>query len=139
MKNFLYRWNPINLLIDDSSIFYKNHRLIYIIKISLIKQNFILYHAYSVTSQAKRERHLCIHKSHLYLFRSDKQLYIYLIKHDIAKCKKINSVMICKQTNLLYQVSATYNCKSELLKLARLESILKECDIRVIKIQSTVF
>jgi len=40
--------------------------------------------------------------------------------------------MICKQTDLLYQVSMI--CESELLKSARLENILKECDVRVMGI-----
>jgi len=51
--------------------------------------------------------------------------------------------MICKQTDLLYQVSAIY-CESKLLKSAKIrikirEHILKECDVRVMRIHNTVW
>lgn len=136
--------NQFTNLIDvsDISIFYKNHRLIYVIEIPLIEQNnFILYHAIPLPiKQNERGIYAFINPSYAYLgLRSDKQLYTHLTEHDLAKCKKINNVRICKQTDLLYQVSAVQNCESELLKSARLESIMKECDIRVTRIHNTVW
>lgn len=128
--------------VSEISIFYKNHRLIYIIEIPLIEQkNFILYHAIPLPiKQSEREIYAFINPIHTYLgLRSDKQLYTHLTEHDISKCKKINSIMICKQTDLLYQVSTIHNCESELLKSARLESILKECDVRIMRIHNTVW
>ncbi|KYN27540.1 hypothetical protein ALC57_03068 [Trachymyrmex cornetzi] len=53
-----------------------------------------------------------------------------------TRCNRQNNVMICRQTDLLYQVSAIYNCESELLKSARLENILKECDVRIMRIHT---
>jgi len=47
--------------------------------------------------------------------------------------------MIGKLTDLLYQDSTIFNCELELLKSARLENILKECDVRVMKIYNTQF
>jgi len=47
--------------------------------------------------------------------------------------------MICKQIDLLYQVSAIYNCESDLLKSIRLEDILKKCDVRVMNIHNIVW
>jgi hypothetical protein len=41
--------------------------------------------------------------------------------------------------SFVYQTSSTYNCESELLKSAKLERILEECDIRIIKITNTVW
>ncbi|KYM93376.1 hypothetical protein ALC62_16023, partial [Cyphomyrmex costatus] len=136
--------NQFTNLIDvsDISIFYKNHRLIYMIEIPLIEQNnFILYHIIPLPiKQSERGIYAFINPTYSYLgLRSDKQLYTHLTEHDIAKCKKINSLMICKQTDLLYQVSAVYNCESELLKSARLENILNECDVRVMRIHNTVW
>lgn len=128
--------------VSDINIFYKNHRLIYVIEIPLIEQNnFILYHVIPLPiKQGERGIYAFINPIYTYLgLRSDKQLYTHLTERDIDKCKKINNVMICKQTDLLYQVSAIHNCESELLKSARLESILKECDVRVMKIHNTVW
>lgn len=128
--------------ISDISIFYKNHRLIYVIEIPLIEQNnFILYHVIPLPiKQGEKGIYAFINPTYNYLgLRSDKQLYTHLTEHDINKCKKINNIMICKQTDLLYQVSAIYNCESELLKSARLESILRECDVRIMRVYNTVW
>lgn len=136
--------NEFTNLIDVSNIniFYKNHRLVYVIEIPLVEQDdFILYHAIPLPiKQSERGIYAFINPSHTYLgLRSDKQLYTHLSEHDIAKCKKINNIMFCKQTDLLYQVSATHNCESELLKSARLDNILKECDVRIMRIYNTVW
>ncbi|KAL6268412.1 hypothetical protein P5V15_001547 [Pogonomyrmex californicus] len=133
----------INLIdVSDINVFYKNHRLIYVIEMPLIEQkDFTLYHTIPLPiKQGERGIYAFINPIYTYLsIRSDKQLYTHLTEHDVSKCKKINNVMICKQTDLLYQISAIHNCESELLRSARLESILKECDIRVMRIHNTVW
>ncbi|XP_067204288.1 uncharacterized protein [Linepithema humile] len=136
--------SQLNNLIDasDLSIFYKNHRLVYIFEIPLIEQNdFILYHMIPLPIKQNEENvYAFINPLHSYIgLRTDKQLYTHLTDRDITKCKKINDAMICKQTDLLYQISTVHTCESELLKSARLENILKECDIRVMKIHNTVW
>lgn len=130
-------------LIDASNIniFYKNHRLTYIIEIPLIEQsNFTLYHVIPLPiKQSERELYAFINPTYTYLgLSSDKQLYTHITELELSKCKSINDVKICKQTDL-YQVSAIHNCESELLKSARLESILAKCDVRVMKIYNTVW
>jgi len=104
----------------------------------LIEQNnFILYYIISLPiKQSEKGIYAFINPTYLSLtlFRSNEQLYTHLTEYDIAQCKKINNVMICRQTDLLHQVSMIYNCESELLKSARLKNILKECDVRVISI-----
>lgn len=136
--------SQFNNLIDSSdiSIFYKNHRLVYILEIPLIEQNgFTLYHMIPLPIKQNEENvYAFINPLHTYIgLRNDKQLYTHLTERDIAKCKKIRNSMICKQTDLLYQVSTIYNCESELLKSARLDNILSECDIRLMKIHNTVW
>ncbi|KAL6258287.1 hypothetical protein P5V15_010229 [Pogonomyrmex californicus] len=126
--------NEFTNLIDvsDINVFYKNHRLIYVTEMPLIEQkDFTLYHTIPLPiKQDERGIYAFINPIYTYLgIRSGKQLYTHLTEHDVSKCKKINNVMICKQTDLLYQISAIHNCESELLRSARLESILKECDI----------
>ncbi|KYQ54067.1 hypothetical protein ALC60_11112, partial [Trachymyrmex zeteki] len=114
----------------------------YVIEIPLIEQNnLILYHVIPLPiKQSERGIYAFINPTYSYLgLRSDKQLYTHLTEYDIAQCKKINNVMICRQTDLLYQVSAIYNCESELLKSARLENIIKECDVRLMRIHNTVW
>jgi hypothetical protein len=135
--------SQFNNLIDSSelNIFYKNHRLVYILEIPLIERNdFILYQAIPLPiKQSEENVYAFINPLHKYIgLRSDKQLYTHLTDQDIIKCKKINDAMICRQqTDLLYQVATVHNCESKLLKSARLENVLKECDIRVMKIHNT--
>jgi hypothetical protein len=136
--------SQFNNLIDSSdlSIFYKNHRLVYILEIPLIEQNdFILYHAIPLPiKQTEGNIYAFINPVHKYIgLRTDKQLFTHLTDQDVANCKRINDAKICRQTDLLYQISSTHNCESELLKSARLENILKECDIRLMKIHNTVW
>lgn len=136
--------NQFNNLIDSSdiSVYYKNHRLVYIIEIPLIEQNdFFLYRAIPLPIKQNEENiYAFINPLEMYIgLRTDKQWYTHLSDRDITKCKKINDAMICKQTDLLYQISAVHNCESELLKSARLETVLKECDIRLMKIHNTVW
>ena len=116
--------------------------MIYVLEIPLLEQrDFILYHVIPLPiKQSERGIYAFINPTYTYLgLRSDKQLYTHITELEISKCKNLNNVMICKQTDLLYQVSATYNCESELLKSARLESILAECDVRVMKIHNTAW
>ncbi|XP_067207020.1 uncharacterized protein [Linepithema humile] len=129
-------------LIDSSdiSIFYKDHKLVYIIEIPIIEQtNFILYRVIPLPIKQNEENvyaFINLINTHIGL-SADRQLYTHLTDRDITKCKKINSAMICKQTDLLYQVSSVHNCESELLKSAKLEKVLKECDVRLLKIHHT--
>jgi hypothetical protein len=136
--------SQFNNLIDSSelSIFYKDHRLIYIFKIPLIERNdFILYQMIPLPiKQSEGNVYAFINPLHKYIgLRTDKQMYTHLTDRDIIKCKKINNAMICRQTDLLYQISTIHNCESELLQSARLENVWKECDIRVVKIHNTVW
>ena len=95
-------------LIDVSNvnIFYKNHRLcvwIYVLEIPLLEQNdFILYHVIPLPiKQSERGIYAFINPTYTYLgLRSDKQLYTHITELEISKCKNLNNVMICKQTDL---------------------------------------
>lgn len=109
--------NQFNNLIDSSdiNIFYKNHRLVYVITIPLIEQNdFVLYHLIPLPiKQSEENVYAFINPIYTYIeIRNDKQWYTHLTDQEIAKCKKINKKMICKQTNLLYQVLSMHNCES---------------------------
>ena len=111
--------------------------MIYIVEIPLIEQNnFILYHIIPLPiKQSERDIYAFINPTYTYL----DFIAVYSLYRIRVKCKKVNNVMICKQIDLLYQVSAIYNCKSELLKSTRLEDILKECDVRIMRIHNIVW
>lgn len=128
--------------VSDISIFYKDNRLVYIIDIPLIEQHdFILYHMIPFPiKQSEKEVFAFINPTYSYIgIRTDKQVYTQLSENDVSKCKNINNIIICKQTDLLYQISSTYTCESILLRTARLENILQECDVRITKFRTTVW
>ncbi|EFN86770.1 hypothetical protein EAI_05491, partial [Harpegnathos saltator] len=116
--------------------------LVYVIEIPLIESHdFHLYHAiFLPIKQSGEDAYAFINPSYThYGLRTDKQIYTPFSEDNISTCKKINDALICKQTDLLYQIAGTHNCESELLKLARLENLLKECDVRLMKIHNTVW
>ncbi|EFN80184.1 hypothetical protein EAI_00058, partial [Harpegnathos saltator] len=81
-----------------------------------------------------------INPTHPYIgIRMDKQVYTQLSETDVSNCTNINNIIICKQTDLLYQISSTHTCESILLKAAKLENILHECDVRITKFRTTVW
>ncbi|XP_072758657.1 uncharacterized protein [Anoplolepis gracilipes] len=136
--------NQFNNLIDSSNlnVFYKNHRLVYIIEIPLLDESdFTLYNVISLPIKNNEENvYAFINPTYTYMgLRTDKLRYTHLTDQDIAKCNKVNNAMICKQTNLLFQITGIHNCESELLRSARLDNILKECDIRLMKLHNTVW
>ncbi|EFN80940.1 hypothetical protein EAI_02398, partial [Harpegnathos saltator] len=92
----------------------------------LIEQHdFILYHMIPFSIKQNEEGVFAsINPTYPYIgIRTDKQIYTQLSENDVSKYKNINNIIICKQTDLLYQIPSTHTCESILLRTARLENI----------------
>ena len=83
------------------------------------------------------------HQRRLTLIPVQVTLHLFLVlrirKRWIVSWTEIKVNLRWWNRALLYQISVIHNCESELLKSARLESILAECDVWVMKIHNTVW
>ena len=128
--------------ISDITILYANYRLIYYISVPLTDHHkFVLY---KVSPLRTRQNNLNLSNTFAYIWPESHYLAVNIIEdtyipttlEKINKCKNLDDLLICKETESIREISQHASC--EIKFIAKKNVIdLSECDLKIIRLRDT--